>query len=108
MTRLYIARGERLAARTLASETVILRPDDSGLYVLNELGTVIWDAADGTTALETIVERVICPQFDVDAATALGDATAFVEGLRAHNILKVSETPMTRDAQPSVSAEETS
>jgi hypothetical protein len=108
MTRLYIARGERLAARTLASETVILRPDDSGLYVLNELGTVIWDAADGTTTLETIVERVICPQFDVDAATALGDATAFVEGLRAHNILKVSETPMTRDAQLPVSTEETS
>jgi coenzyme PQQ synthesis protein D (PqqD) len=95
MTNLYIARSERLAARKLLDETVILRPDDSGLYVLNELGTVIWDAADGATTLATIVERAICPQFDVDAATALQDATEFVERLRDHHILEVSATPMT-------------
>jgi hypothetical protein len=100
MTDLYIARSDRLAARRLASETVILRPDDSGLYVLNELGTVIWDAADGTTPLATIVERVICPRFDVDAATALHDATEFIEGLRDHNILTVSDRPMTSHAPP--------
>jgi Coenzyme PQQ synthesis protein D (PqqD) len=95
MTNLYIARGSRLAARTLAAETVILRPDDSGLYVLNELGSVLWGAADGTTPLATIVERVICPQFDVDTATALLDATAFVESLRDHQIFEVSDRPIT-------------
>ena len=95
MTDLYIARGNRLAARSLASETVILKPDDSGLYVLNELGTVLWDAADGTTPLATIVERVICPQFVVDAATALRDATEFVESLRDHKIFNLSDGPMT-------------
>ena len=97
MTNLYIARGDRLAARALASETVILRPDDSGLYVLNEIGTALWDAADGTTPLSTIVEQVICAQFDVDAATALRDATEFVQGLRDHHILKVADRPMTGD-----------
>jgi hypothetical protein len=97
MTNLYIARSERLAARKLLDETVILKPDDSGLFVLNELGSVIWDAADGATTLATIVERAICPQFDVDAATALHDATEFVERLRDHNIFKLSETPMTID-----------
>jgi hypothetical protein len=93
MTDLYIARSERLAARKLVDETVILKPDDSGLFVLNELGSVIWEAADGRTTLATIVERIICPHFDVDAATALDDAAAFVEGLRGHDILRVSETP---------------
>jgi hypothetical protein len=95
MTSLYIARGDRLAARALASETVILRPDDSGLYVLNEIGTILWDAADGATPLATIVEQAICPRFDVDATTALDDAIAFVEGLRDHDILKVSDRPLT-------------
>jgi hypothetical protein len=95
MTNLYIARGSRLAARTLAAETVILKPDDSGLYVLNELGSILWGAADGATPLATIVERVICPQFDVDAATALSDATAFVESLRDHQIFEVSDRPIT-------------
>jgi hypothetical protein len=95
MTNLYIARGDRLAARALASETVILRPDDSGLYVLNEIGTILWAAADGTTPLATIVEQTICPRFDVDATTALQDAIEFVEGLRDHHILNVSDRPLT-------------
>jgi hypothetical protein len=94
MTDLYIARGDRLAARALASETVILRPDDSGLYVLNEIGTILWDAADGITPLATIVEQAICPHFDVDATTALDDAIEFVHGLRDHQILKVSDRPL--------------
>jgi len=105
MTDLYIARGDRLAARTLASETVILRPDDSGLYVLNEIGTILWDAADGTTPLATIVEQVICPRFDVDAKTALHDAIEFVQGLRDHHILNVSDRPVTSHAAAAPPAE---
>jgi hypothetical protein len=95
MTVLYIARGPRLAARVLASETVILKADDSGLYVLNEVGTLLWGAADGTTPLATIVERLICPRFDVDEASALEDATEFVRALGDHNILNVSDRPIT-------------
>jgi hypothetical protein len=106
MTTRYIARSERLAARKLVSETVILRPDDSELYVLNELGTIIWDAADGDTELATIVERMICPRFDVDPATALRDAIEFVEGLREHQIFTVSDRPMTSRTLASMSDEE--
>ena len=54
MTNLYIARSERLAARKLLVETVILKPDDSGLYVLNELGTVIWDGVHNFQAINSI------------------------------------------------------
>ena len=97
MTDLYIAHGRRLAARTLATETVILKADDSGLYVLNEIGTLLWAAADGVTPLATIVERVICPRFDVDAAAACEDAAEFVRALADHNIFAVSERPIASD-----------
>jgi hypothetical protein len=70
MTDVYIAHGERLAARALASETVILRADDSGLYVLNEIGTILWQAADGATPLSVIVEQMVCPRFDIDRPLA--------------------------------------
>jgi hypothetical protein len=93
MTEIYVAQGERLAARRLDTETIILCPDDSGLYVLNELGTALWEAADGRTPLAAIVEGVICRDFDVDAATALRDALEFVEGLRLQRILQVSDGP---------------
>ena len=97
MTDLYIARGQRLAVRTLATETVILKADDSGLYVLNEVGTLLWGAADGITPLATIVERLICPRFDIDALSACQDADEFVRALADHNILSISDRPIASD-----------
>jgi hypothetical protein len=107
MSGIYVARGDRLAARRLDTETIILCPDDSGLYVLNEIGTALWEAADGRTPLAAIVERVICRDFEVDAATALRDALEFVEGLERHRILQVSNGPLQAcgDAQDSASSE---
>lgn len=93
MNEIYVARGDRLAARRLENDTLILCPDDSGLFVLNELGTAIWEAADGLTPLGSIVEQVICREFDVDAVTALQDASEFVEELRQRHILQVSDGP---------------
>ena len=104
MTDLYIARGQRLAARTLATETVILKADDSGLYVLNEVGTLLWGAADGVTPLATIVERLICPRFEVDVASACDDAVEFVRALGDHAILTVSDRPITGEATSPASA----
>ena len=104
MTDLYIARGRRLAARTLATETVILKADDSGLYVLNEVGTLLWGAADGVTPLTTIVERLICPRFDVDTASACEDAAEFVRALGDHDILTVSDRPIASEGTTPVSA----
>ncbi len=93
MNEIYVAQGERLAARRLENDTVILCPDDSGLFVLNELGTAIWEAADGRTPLAEIVEQVICREFEVDGVTALRDALEFVEELRHRHILQVSDAP---------------
>ena len=38
MSDLFVARGERLAARKVAGEMVILSADDSSLFVLNARG----------------------------------------------------------------------
>jgi len=95
LTPLYIARAPRLAARKVAGEMVILSADDSSLYVLNEIGTLLWEAADGITPLDEIVARVICSSFDVDAQTGLHDARQFLEDLSSHGILHLSHTPFT-------------
>ncbi len=94
VTDLFFARSPRLAARRLESETVILSPDDSGLFVLNALGTVLWEAADGRTSLAAIVARDVCAAFDVEFATAARDAEEFVDGLYRHGILVVSSSPI--------------
>ena len=46
----YVARSKQLAARRLGAETMIMSGRDSTLFTLNEVATVIWEAADGVDA----------------------------------------------------------
>ena len=92
MPERYPEQNPRAAWRVYDGEAVIVSPEDSMLHTLNAVGTVIWEAADGRTAMETIVARV-CDAFEVDAATAARDATAFVESLTQRGLLTVREAP---------------
>jgi hypothetical protein len=90
MSDITITRGERLAARRVGDELVILSADDSSLYVLNELGSLLWEAADGQTPLREIVETVVCPEFDIDADTALADALDFLKQLEGFGVVALT------------------
>ena len=94
MSALYIARSNQIAARALGGEMMIMSARDSTLFNLNDVGTVIWEAADGQTPLEEIVERKVCAEFDVEPAEALKDAESFVRELAGHGILLLSEKPI--------------
>jgi hypothetical protein len=95
-TTLYIARSERIAARELGGEMMIMSARDSTLFSLNEVGAVLWHAADGQTPLAEIVERKVCAEFEVELEQALKDAETFVRELAGHGILSVSQTPAVR------------
>ncbi len=82
----------RAAWRVYDGEAVIVSPEDSTLHTLNPVGTLIWEAADGRTALEAIVGRV-CEAFEVDRATAARDTTIFVEQLSRRGLLTVLASP---------------
>ncbi len=94
MSKLYIARSPKLAARVLDGEMMIMSSHDSTLYTLNKTATIIWQAADGKTPLEEIVERRIVPEFEIDASAALQDAETLARELASHGILQVSEEPI--------------
>ena len=96
MSKLYIARSPKLAARALDGEMMIMSGTDSTLYTLNKTATIIWQAADGKTPLDEIVERRILPEFEIDAASALQDAQVLARDLASHGILQVSEEPITQ------------
>jgi len=87
----YLARSTMVAARMLGDEMVIMSGTDSTLFTLNPVATAIWNAADGKTTLESIVERTVCEEFEVDRETAMQDAESFVSELQQHGILVVSE-----------------
>jgi Coenzyme PQQ synthesis protein D (PqqD) len=96
----YVARSSEIAARNLGGEMMIMSGRDSTLYTLNDVATVIWEAADGSTSLDEIVESRICSQFEVQPCVALQDAEALVEDLAGHGILLVSNEPILRAFPP--------
>jgi hypothetical protein len=91
---LYIARSHEIGARALDGEMMIMSVRDSTLFNLNEVGTVIWQAADGATSLEEIVAQKICVEFEVEPAEAFKDAEAFVRELAEHGIMLLSDQPI--------------
>lgn len=103
MSALFIARSREIAARALDGEMMIMSARDSTLFNLNDVGTVIWQAADGATSLEDIVAHKVCLEFDVEPAEALKDAEAFVRELAEHGIMLLSDQPIA--APPVVSKE---
>jgi len=92
----YVARSKQVAARMLGGEMMIMSPRDTTLFNLNDVGSVIWQSADGQTPLEEIVAR-LCAEFDVSPEVARQDAEAFVEELAGHGIMHVSDRPIAGD-----------
>ncbi|HXY49137.1 MAG TPA: PqqD family protein [Terriglobales bacterium] len=94
MKETYVARSSAIAARMLGGEMMIMSAMDSTFFTLNEVATVIWQAADGQTPLAEIVEKKVCPEFEVDSEVARRDAEQFVTELSQHGILLVSDHPI--------------
>jgi len=95
MSEQYIARSSSIAARTMGAETMVMSALDSTFFTLNEVASVIWEAADGKTPLSRIISERVCRNFEIDADSATRDALEFVEELAKHGILLVSEQPIT-------------
>lgn len=102
MAEKYIVRSSAIAARKLGGEMMIMSAVDSTFFTLNEVATVIWQAADGRTPLSEIVERRVCQEFDVEPEVAWQDAEQFVTELSQHGILLVSDRPI---PEPQLGAE---
>ena len=100
MSKLYITRNPRAAARSLDGEMMVMSSRDSTLFTLNKTATILWQSADGATPLDEIVEKKICAEFEVEPTEALADAEALARELAGHEILQISETPIATPSQP--------
>jgi hypothetical protein len=94
MSTLYLSRNPRVAARSLDGEMMIMSGRDSTLFTLNKTATILWQAADGATPLDQIVEKKICAEFEVEPGEALKDAEALARDLAGHGILEISVEPI--------------
>jgi hypothetical protein len=90
----YPAQNPRAAWRVYDHEAVIVSPDDSSLHTLNEVGTFVWQAADGATSVADIV-RGLCETFDVTTARAEDDLRRFLDELTGRGLLTIADAPKT-------------
>jgi len=103
MSEKYLTRSSAIASRLLGGEMMVMSAVDSTFFTLNEVATVIWQAADGRTPLSQIVSKV-CAEFDVELTTAEIDANHFVEELSQHGILLASDSPQEISPSPPTEA----
>lgn len=94
----YALKSPLVAARELGGEVVIMSAVDSSLFSLNEVASLIWKFADGTTPLHEIVETKICAEFDVDPELAYADAERLVHALAEHGMMTLAEEPSLKSA----------
>lgn len=76
---------KQLIQRQIAGETILVPVgktvyESKGLFVLNELGSFIWDILPQAQTKEEIVEAVL-NEYDVDRSTAEQDTEKFLKKL---------------------------
>ena len=98
MSEIYLSRNPDTASRILGDELIVMSVTDSTLFSLNETAAIVWQAADGCTALSEIVAREIVPRFEIDPAEAYRDAVEFAEELARHGILRIAREPPAPEA----------
>ncbi len=81
-----VTRNERAIVEDVGGETVILDLDDDTFLRLNTAGAVLWKALDEPRSIESLA-AALEEHFDVDAPTALTDASAFVENMCERGLL---------------------
>jgi len=91
---MYLSQSADIAARTLGDDTLIMSTLDSTIFVLNSVGTAIWNAADGRTPLSQIVHDRVCSEFEVTDEEAYADAREFIGQLAEHGILRITQEPV--------------
>jgi hypothetical protein len=97
----YVARNTSIASRALGDETMIMSASNSTLITLDEVASVIWDAADGVTPLDEIVASKICAQYEITPEVALKDAEALIENMAEHGIALLSDQPLAQSSSSS-------
>ncbi len=76
----YPDKHPRTASRVIDGEAVIVVCDEDLVKILNNVGSRIWELADGSKTVREI-SKLICSEYEVDGEQAEQDTVEFVEEL---------------------------
>ncbi len=86
------AKQNDFATRAILGETIIVPVkggvgDLNSIYVLNELGTQIWELVDGKNSIHRMIEE-ICRTYDVGPEEAEKDTIEFLNSLEGSGLIR--------------------
>ena len=87
--RSRVSRIRDCAYQVIEGETLIVRPRDRQLHLLNETGTALWNWMEDPRSVDELTDR-LCGEFEVDAPEARADVLAFLETLRERGLVEGS------------------
>ena len=88
MNDVLVNRSNKAAYRIIDREAMVVAPGSDILYVLNRVGSRIWEMADGETRTSRIA-RALCEEFDVAYDRAYKDTLVFVSELSSKGLLEL-------------------
>lgn len=89
--RLAGARVERargVAWRVLEGRAVLVAPSSPNIHTLNDVGTLVWQLADGRDVAAIVV--AVVNEFEVSSTEATVDVDRFVHDLAGKGLMTVS------------------
>jgi hypothetical protein len=89
-TQCFIKKSD-FVTRCIAGETIFVPVrghvgDLESIYIVNEVGTLIWELIDARTSVSRIVEA-ICEAYDVTPDEAAKDVVEFLRSLEAAGLI---------------------
>ncbi|HEY5198913.1 MAG TPA: PqqD family protein [Solirubrobacteraceae bacterium] len=75
-----------IEANAAQGRIVLVRPDDGGFYLLDELGARIWELCDGERSLDQVIATIGAESAQPPSAVA-GDVREWISELRAERLL---------------------
>lgn len=82
---------KELVKRDIAGDTILVPVgktvyDSNGLFILNELGSFLWDRLTGAEDEEALLQAVLA-EYEVSREVALADIREFLDNLRKLGII---------------------
>ena len=80
-----VTRNKDVAWRIIEGEAILISAEDSMLHSLDEVGTRIWELADGSNTIKDIAQKIF-DEYEIDLETAQNDVVEFVANLASDKL----------------------
>ena len=79
--------GNRIAARIVSGQALVLDPAATELRRMNEVGSFVWGLISERRFTVAQIHQAIVEEFDVEVGTALSDLETFLEKLHTQGVI---------------------